>query len=133
MNAFLRARTALGFEHLISFRAELSDAERDITGIEELLFRGEKIVSKPKLAILLNTISQLFPKASRISGPEVGDGAKPDVPTTERQNETKQEIFKNFQATTCNESLQSPSPSPTGFNTQASVVKIVTSERRESP
>ena len=51
MNAFLRARTAFGFEYLISFRAEHNDADRDITGIEELLFRirlngGEKIVSK---------------------------------------------------------------------------------------
>ena len=50
MNAFLRARTAFGFEYLISFRAEHSDAERDITGIEGLLFRnrlngGVKIVS----------------------------------------------------------------------------------------
>ena len=81
----------------------------------------------------MNTISQIFPKTGRISGPEVGDGAKPDVPTTDRQNEKKQEIFKNFQATTCNESLQSPFPSLTGFNIQASVMKIVTSERRESP
>ena len=51
MNAFLRARTAFGFEYLISFRAEHSDADRDITGIEELLFRnrlngGEKMVLK---------------------------------------------------------------------------------------
>ena len=51
MNAFLRARTVLGFEYLISFHAKLSDAVRDITGIEGLLFRnrlnrGEKIVSK---------------------------------------------------------------------------------------
>ena len=52
MNAFLRARTAFGFEYFkISFRSEDSDADRDIAGIEELLFRnrlngGEKIVSK---------------------------------------------------------------------------------------
>ena len=51
MNAFLRARTAFGFEYLISFRAEHSNADRDITGIEGLLFcnrlnRGEKIVSR---------------------------------------------------------------------------------------
>ena len=51
MNAFLRARTALGFEYLISFRAEHSDADRDITGIEGLLFGnrlngGEKMVLK---------------------------------------------------------------------------------------
>ena len=51
MNAFLHARTAFGFEYLISFRAEHSDADRDITGIEGLLFRnrlngGEKMVLK---------------------------------------------------------------------------------------
>ena len=51
MNAFLRARIAFGFEYLISFRAEHSDADRDITGIEGLLFRnrrngGEKMVLK---------------------------------------------------------------------------------------
>ena len=38
MNAFLRARTAFGFEYLISFRAAHSDADRVITGIEGLLF-----------------------------------------------------------------------------------------------
>ena len=37
-----------------------------------------------------------FPETGRISGPEVGDGPKPDVPTTDRQNEKKQEIFKHF-------------------------------------
>ena len=51
MNAFLRARTAFGFEYLISFRAEHSDADGDITGIEGVLFRnrlnrGEKIISR---------------------------------------------------------------------------------------
>ena len=51
MNAFLRARRAFGFEHLISFRAEHSNADRDITGIEGLLFKnrlneGEKVVLK---------------------------------------------------------------------------------------
>ena len=51
MNAFLRARTAFGFEYFISLRAEHSDADRDITGIEGLLFRnrlngGEKMVLK---------------------------------------------------------------------------------------
>ena len=51
MNAFLPARTAFGFEYLISFRAEHNDADRDITGTEGLPFRyrlngGEKIVSK---------------------------------------------------------------------------------------
>ena len=40
MNAFLCARTTFGFEYLISFRAEHSDADRDITGIEGLLFRN---------------------------------------------------------------------------------------------
>ena len=28
----------------------------------------------------MNTISQILPKTGRISGPEVGDGAKQDVP-----------------------------------------------------
>ena len=51
MNAFLRARTTFGFEYLISLRAEHSDADRDITGIEGLPFRnrlngGEKMVLK---------------------------------------------------------------------------------------
>ena len=51
MNALLRARIAFGFEYLITLRAEHSDADRDITGIEGLLFRnrlngGEKIVLK---------------------------------------------------------------------------------------
>ena len=51
LNAFLRARTAFGFEYLISFRAEHSDTDRDITGIEGLLFGnrlngGEKMVLK---------------------------------------------------------------------------------------
>ena len=51
INAFLRARTAFGFEYLISLRAEHSDADRDITGIEGLLLRnrlngGEKMVLK---------------------------------------------------------------------------------------
>ena len=49
--ALLRARTAFGFEYLISLRAEHSDADRDITGIKGLLFRnrlngGEKMVLK---------------------------------------------------------------------------------------
>ena len=51
MNAFLRARRAFGFEYLISLRAEHSDADRELTGIEGLLFRnglngGEKMVVK---------------------------------------------------------------------------------------
>ena len=51
MNAFPRARTAFGFEYLISFPAEHSDTDRDITGIEGLLFRNrlngdEKMVLK---------------------------------------------------------------------------------------
>ena len=32
-------------------------------------------------------ISQILPRTGRISGPEVEDGAKPDFPTTDRQNE----------------------------------------------
>ena len=48
----------------------------------------------------MNTVSQIFPGTGRISRPEVGNGTKPDVPTTDRENEKKkQEIFKNFQHT----------------------------------
>ena len=53
-------------------------------------------------------ISQIFPKTGRISGPQVGDGTKPDVPTTDQQNEKKQEIFKNFQATTVTNHFNPP-------------------------
>ena len=35
----------------------------------------------------MNTIAQIFPRTGRISGPEVADGAKPDVPTTDVENE----------------------------------------------
>ena len=41
----------------------------------------------------MNTISQIFPRTGRISGPEVGDGTKPDVPTTGQQNEKKKRVF----------------------------------------
>ena len=49
MNAFLRARRAFGFEYLISFRAEHSDADRDITGIEGLLFGNRLNGSEKKV------------------------------------------------------------------------------------
>ena len=54
----------------------------------------------------MNTISQIFPKTGRISGREVGDGAKPDVPTTDRQNEKKTRNFQKFSSDDGNESLQ---------------------------
>ena len=65
MNAYLRARTAFGFEYLISFRAEHSDADRDITGIEGLFFQNRPNRGE------VNTISQIFPKTGRINGSEV--------------------------------------------------------------
>ena len=37
----------------------------------------------------MNTIAQIFPRTGRISGPEVADGAKPDVPATDVENEKK--------------------------------------------
>ena len=37
----------------------------------------------------MNTIAQIFPRTGRISGPEVADGAKPDVPTTDVENGKK--------------------------------------------
>ena len=77
----------------------------------------------------------LFATLTPISGPEVGDGAKPDVPATVRQNEKKTRNFQTFSSDDGNKSLQSfpPSLTSTGFNIQASVTKIVTSESRESP
>ena len=41
----------------------------------------------------MNTIAQIFPRTGRISGPEVADGAKPDVPTTDVENEKKKQYF----------------------------------------
>ena len=97
-------------------------------------WRRENPLEYSKLAKQVNTISQIFPKTGRISGPEVGDGAKPDVPTTDRQyGEKRARNFQKFSSDDCNESLQSSPPSLTGFNIQASVTKIVTSESRESP
>ena len=40
--------------------------------------------------------SQIVPKTGRIGGPQVGDGAKPDVPTTDRQNEKKNKKFSKI-------------------------------------
>ena len=79
----------------------------------------------------MNTVSQLFPRTGRISGPEVGDSAKVDVVTTDPENETRN--FQKFSSDDGSESLQSSSPSLTGFNIQASVTKIVISGSRESP
>ena len=42
-----------------------------------------------KVGEISDAISQFFPKTGRISGPEIGDGAKPDVPTTCGENEKK--------------------------------------------
>ena len=41
----------------------------------------------------MNTIAQVFPRTGRISGPEVADGAKPDVPTTDVENEKKNTMY----------------------------------------
>ena len=44
----------------------------------------------------MNTIAQIFPRTGRISGPEAADGTKPDVPTTDvenEKNETKHRVF----------------------------------------
>ena len=99
MNAFLLPRTAFGFEYLISFRAEHSDAQISreseidpkIKRMSSRRFKGGEISA--------HGFSN-FPRTGRISGPEVGDGAKPDLAKTNRQNGKKQEILKHFQATT---------------------------------
>ena len=44
----------------------------------------------------MNTIAQIFPRTARISGPEVADGAKPDVPTTDVENEKKKKKHRVF-------------------------------------
>ena len=44
----------------------------------------------------MNTIAQIFPRTGRISGPEVADGAKPDVPTTDVENEKKKKKHRVF-------------------------------------
>ena len=46
----------------------------------------------------MNTVSQIVPRTGRISGPEVGDGAKPDVPTTDRENEKKLVFYEAVDA-----------------------------------
>ena len=56
--------------------------------------------------------SQIFRRTWRISGPEVADGAKPDVPTTDRQNEKKTRNFQTFLSDDGNESLQYNPPLP---------------------
>ena len=38
----------------------------------------------------------MFPKTDRISGPEVGDGAKRDVPTTDQENEKRKQDTVHF-------------------------------------
>ena len=40
--------------------------------------------------------TQIFRRTWRISGPEVADRAKPDVPTTDRQNEKKKKNAVHF-------------------------------------
>ena len=49
-----------------------------------------------KVGEISDAISQIFPKTGRICGPEVGDGAKPDVPTTDRENEKKNKKFSKI-------------------------------------
>ena len=49
-----------------------------------------------KVGEISDTISQIFPKTGRISGPEIGDGAKPDVPTTCGENEKKKTKHRVF-------------------------------------
>ena len=44
----------------------------------------------------MNTIAEIFPRTGRISGPEVADGAKPDVPTTDVENEKKKTKHRAF-------------------------------------
>ena len=93
MNAFLRARTACGFEYLISFRAEHSDAEM-LRESKDFFSKTDEIEARKssrrfKVSKISEHVSQIFPRTGRISGPEVRDGAKLDVPTTDRQNKKR--------------------------------------------
>ena len=56
----------------------------------------------------MNTISQIFPKTDRISGPEVVDGAKPDVPTTDGENEKNKKFSKIFKRLTVTNRFNPP-------------------------
>ena len=56
----------------------------------------------------MNTIAQIFPR----TGPEVADGAKPDVPTTDVENEKRTRNFQKFSSDDGNESLQYNPPLP---------------------
>ena len=62
----------------------------------------------------MNTIAQIFPRTGRISGPEVADGAKPDVPTTDLENEkkknTKHRVFYEAVDTHARRRLKKPRP-----------------------
>ena len=51
--------------------------------------QARKSSQRFKVGEISEHISQIFPKTGRISGPEVLDGTKPDVPTTDQQNEKK--------------------------------------------
>ena len=108
MNAFLRARTLFGFEYLISLSAEHNDADRDITGIEGLLFwnqlnGGEKIVSK------IQSWRNKWTRFLKFS-PELAElvGRKLDVAPnrmfqqlTEKTKKTKQSKVYFMKRTTC--------------------------------
>ena len=95
MNAFLHAQTVFGFEYLISFCAEHSNAE--ISRESEINEIDPKIKRKSSRRFKGGEISEHgfsnFPETGRISGPEVGDGTKLDVPTTDQQNEKKNVYF----------------------------------------
>ena len=84
----------------------------------------------------MNTVSQIFPEMAELVGRKlemVPNWMFQQMTDKTKKKKQKTRDFQKFSSGDGNESLQSPSPSVTGFNMQASVTKIVTSERRESP
>ena len=119
MNAFQRARTAFGFEYLISFSAELRAADRDITGIEGLLFRirlnrGEKIVSK--IQSWRNKLTPFLKLSRKLA--ELVDRKLEMAPNrmfqqlTDKTKTKKTRNFQKFLSDDGNESLQYNPPLP---------------------
>ena len=98
MYAFLRARRAFGIEYLIvNLASALNTVMLRYYRNWRLDFfskidtkNKEKIVSlRFKVREISNMIPQIFPRTGRISGPDVGDGAKPEVPTTYLEKKNK--------------------------------------------
>ena len=112
MNAFLRSRTAFGFEYLISFRAEHSDAE--ISRESEIDEIDPKIKRISSRRFKRGEISEYGLKFSRklaeLVGRKLGMGPNRMFQQLTDKTKKKKEIFKNFQATTVTNRFNLPLP-----------------------